>query len=91
MNVRLEVLDEGAMTAEQLKRNVDGGEVVEAKVGSQYVAVKLAIHPKTGSEVYAMWGPTGTHCLAASVTDADRLHAHWTGFVEANRIIAKLP
>lgn len=79
------ILDEGAMSAEQLKRNLDSGERVEAKAGPQYASVRRATHPKTGSEVYAMWGPTGLHCLSVEATDAARLFAHWRGFVENSR------
>lgn len=85
---RVEILDEGKMTAEQLKRNVDGGDIVDARAGVHWVSVKRTTYPKNGLEVYAMWGPTGTHCLSVASTDAERLFAHWRGFVEANNFRA---
>ena len=42
---------------------------------------------RRGDMVYAMWGATGTHCLNDE-SDADRILAHWRGFIENNRIAA---
>lgn len=84
------LLDEGAMTPEQLKRNLDLGDRVDAEAGTSavLVSIKRAVHPATGRECYAMFGPTGTHCLSID-SDAARLHAHWRGYVEnASAMIA---
>jgi hypothetical protein len=80
----VEILDEGKMTAEQLKRNVDAGDIVSARVGlARYVNIKRTTHPATGTEVYALYGSrTGTHSLAVKATDAERLLAHWRGYTE---------
>jgi hypothetical protein len=35
---------------------------------------------------YVMQGPTGTHCLAVTETETDRLRAHWNGFCSLNDV-----
>jgi hypothetical protein len=82
MTTQIEILDEGSMTPEQLKRNLDGGYRVEAKIGdSQYAAAKRSRNPQTGRECYAFFGPTGTHAISID-SDAARIHSHWNGYVE---------
>lgn len=80
MTIRLSVLDEGAMTAEQLKRNLDMGDLIEARV-----ADGCYVNIRRNSNMYVMYGYTGMHCLSIETTDAARLHSHWRGYVENNR------
>ena len=35
---------------------------------------------------YVMQGPTGTHCLAVTETETERLRAHWNGFCSLNDV-----
>jgi hypothetical protein len=83
--------DDGEMKPEQLHGCASDGYLIEAKVGVSkfgepvYVSLKRATHPKTGTDVFAMYGgKTGLHCLAVEATNADRLAAHWKGYIENN-------
>jgi hypothetical protein len=63
-----------------LKSTLDTGRTVTHHEGDRVIA-RAAL---TGG-YYTFTGLTGTHTLAADVTDAERLFAHWVGFVDTNR------
>jgi hypothetical protein len=82
------IRDEGNMTATQLLNLLLQGETVEARIGrSEYVYGRRSTHPGTGVDCFAFWGPSGVHCIAVASSDADRVFAHWRGFVEGGRAI----
>lgn len=69
------------ISPQALYRQALSGAQLDHKTMAGDVSLRRIVDEHSGGAVFRISGPTGIHELAVSCTNAARLYAHWTGFI----------